>query len=114
MTATGHETGLRAELFAALALMLKGYRIVARRYKTPLGEIDLVAKRGRTLCFVEVKRRRSFVKGAEAVHAKNQSRVSNAAALYLQKHPEYSGLNIRFDAAIIAPKSWPRHIPHAW
>ena len=112
--ATGHETGLKAELFAAVALMLKGYRIVARRYRTPLGEIDLVARRGRTLCFVEVKRRATYNEGAEAIHAKNRARVSNAAALYLQKHPEYSGMDIRFDAAIIAPNAWPRHIPQAW
>src|SRR4051794_4676042 len=112
--ATGHKTGLMAERWAELALFLKGYRVLERRYKTRLGEIDLVVRRGGTVCFVEVKRRTSARAGAEAIHAKNQERVGNAAALYLQKHPEYSGLNIRFDAVVIAPRSWPRHIPRAW
>lgn len=111
---TGHATGLRAEKFAAAALFLKGYRILARRFRTPLGEIDLVARRGRTLCFVEVKRRGSAAEAAEAISARNRARVGNAAALYLQKYPEYSGMNVRFDAVIVSPGSWPRHIPQAW
>jgi putative endonuclease len=113
-TVTGYETGLKAERLARLALMVKGYRILACRYKTPLGEIDLVARRGRTLCFVEVKRRGTQREGAEAIHAKNQERVARAAALYLQRHPEYSGMDIRFDAVVVSPRSWPRHIPRAW
>ena len=111
---TSHDTGLWAESFAALALMLKGYRILTRRFKTPLGEIDLVAKRGRTVCFVEVKRRGTAREGVEAIHAKNRARVAAAAALYLQKHPGYSSMDTRFDAVIVAPGAWPRHIPRAW
>lgn len=111
---TGHQTGLWAETLAALALMLKGYAILARRYKTPLGEIDLVARRGRTIAFVEVKWRASRDEAVEAVHAKNRARVRNAAALYLQKHPQYAGFSARFDAMALGPKAWPRHIPNAW
>jgi putative endonuclease len=113
-TVTGYKTGLKAEKLAEFVLMLKGYRILARRYKTPLGEIDLVTKRGRTVCFVEVKRRGTGREGAEAIHAKNRARVGNAAALYLQKHPQYTDMNIRFDAVIVSPRAWPRHIPRAW
>jgi putative endonuclease len=111
---TGHKTGLWAETLAALALMLKGYLIIARRHKTPLGEIDLVARRGRTLAFIEVKWRGDRDTAAEAIHAKNRDRVRNAAALYLQKHPQYAGMDARFDAMALSPKAWPRHIPNAW
>jgi len=111
---TGHQTGLYAERLAEFALLLKGWRMVARRYKTYLGEIDLVAKRGRTLAFVEVKWRGDNDTAAEAIHTKNRERVKNASALYLQKHPEYADMNIRFDAVLMAPKSWPRHIARAW
>jgi putative endonuclease len=111
---TGYETGLRAEATAALLLLLKGYRILARRYKTPVGEIDLVARRGRTLAFIEVKRRGSEEAAAEAIHAKNRARVARASTLYLQNHPEYAALDIRFDAVVLAGSAWPRHIPRAW
>jgi putative endonuclease len=111
---TGYKTGLFAERLAEIALMLKGWRVVARRYKTPLGEIDLVAKRGRTLAFIEVKWRGTRESAAEAIHAKNRARVANASALYLQKHPEYAGCEMRFDAMVMAPRSWPRHIARAW
>lgn len=111
---TGHQTGLWAETLAALALMLKGYLIVARRHKTPLGEIDLIARRGRTLAFIEVKWRKGRDEAAEAVHAKNRGRVRDAAALYLQKHPQYADMNARFDAMAMSPGTWPRHIPNAW
>jgi putative endonuclease len=111
---TSYKTGLWAESLAAFALMLKGYRILMRRFKTPLGEIDLVAARGRTICFVEVKRRGSEREGAEAIHPKNRARVAAAAALYLQKHPCYSDRETRFDAVIVSPHAWPKHIPRAW
>jgi putative endonuclease len=111
---TNYARGLEAEKFAALALLLKGWWPVCLRYKTPLGEIDLVVKRLRTLAFVEVKRRASDGAAAEAITAKNRARVRNAAALYLQKHPEYNGFETRFDAVTVAPLSWPRHIPRAW
>lgn len=111
---TGYKIGLRAEKLAEIALMIKGFYILARRYKTPLGEIDLVVRRGRTLAFVEVKWRGTQKEAAEAIHAKNQMRVRNASALYLQKHPRYTNMNIRFDAMVLARGRWPKHIPHAW
>lgn len=114
MTATGHKKGLWAERGAELFLLLKGYRVISRRFKTPLGEIDLVAKRGRTLVFVEVKWRETAVEAAEAIHAKNQARVSRAAALYLQQHPQYTDMDTRFDAVVMARGVWPRHIEGAW
>src|SRR5690606_35775196 len=110
----GHRTGLYAEKLAEIALVLKGYRILARRFRTPLGEIDLVARQGNTLVFTEVKWRKTTDAAAEAIYPANRRRVENAAALYLQKYPEYTDMNIRFDAVVLAPKSWPRHIQAAW
>lgn len=114
MAASGYQKGLRAEFLARLYFNLKGYRVLAERFRTPIGEIDLVVKRGRQLAFVEVKRRGTVVEGLEAVHAKNQQRVGRAAELYLQKHPEYTGYGLRFDVLVLAPYAWPRHIPNAW
>ncbi len=114
MKPSRHATGLWAEKKAEVLLMLKGYRILARRFKTPSGEIDLVAKRGSLLVFVEVKHRQSVSDAAEAVHAKNRQRVEQAAALYLQKHPEYNDLDMRFDVIIVTPGAWPQHISAAW
>ena len=114
MTETGYSRGLLAEKGAKLYLILKGYRILATRYKTRMGEIDLVARRGNTLVFTEVKHRKTQDIAAEAIHAGNQARVRDAAALYLQKHPEYTGLDCRFDAIVMAPGRWPRHIENCF
>lgn len=114
MNSTNYKKGLWAEKKAEIILAIKGYRILARRFKTPSGEIDLVAKRGDVLVFVEVKQRVSLDAAAEAIHAKNRYRVEQAAALYLQKHPEYNDCDIRFDAIILMPGAWPQHIPSAW
>ena len=111
---TGYQTGLRAEKTAEIMLRLKGWRVLARRYKTPVGEIDLVARRGNMLAFIEVKWRRDTDRAAEAVHLRNQQRVRDAAALYLQEHPQYNHMEMRFDTIVMAPKSWPRHIEAAW
>ncbi len=111
---TGHAKGLWAETFAGLYLTFKGYRILARRFKTPLGEIDLVAKRGGTIVFVEVKLRATVESAAEAIHVKNQSRIRNAAALYVQKYPAYSNMAMRFDALVLARGCWPVHIKDAF
>ncbi len=111
---TGYQKGLQAEFLAKLYLRLKGYRVLAERYKTPLGEIDLVVARGKRLAFVEVKRRKTTADAVEAIHARNQSRIRRAAELYLQQHPEYTGWEMGFDALVMAPGAWPRYIQNAW
>lgn len=111
---TGHRTGLRAEFWACWYLRLKGYRILATRYKTRVGEIDVIARRGRRLAFVEVKARTTEQAALEAIHADNQARVRRAAELYLQKYPRYTGLETRFDALIFANRFWPRHLHNAF
>ena len=114
MEITGHKKGLWAESFAKSYLCVKGYRVLAERFKTSLGEIDLVVKRGNRLVFVEVKMRQNIDDAAESISLKNQSRVTRAAELYLQKFPEYNECEMRFDAIVIEPYSWPRHIENAW
>ena len=109
-----HAKGLKAEKLAEIALMLKGYRILARRFKTPAGEVDIVARRGQVLAFVEVKHRKSHDAAAESITAHNRARVRNATALYLQEHPQYTDMDIRFDAMVVTPGAWPRHIVQAW
>lgn len=111
---TGYQKGLWAERLAAWYLRLKGYGILAMRYKTRVGEIDVIAKRGRTVVFVEVKRRQSLTAAKEAVHGDNQARVRRAAELYLQKHPRYTGHDMRFDVLVFAPRHWPQHIQNAF
>ncbi|MCK5518470.1 MAG: YraN family protein [Alphaproteobacteria bacterium] len=111
---TSHQKGLRAEAFAGLYLRLKGYRVLEERWKTHLGEIDLIIRRGRRLAFVEVKLRGTAEAAVEAIHSKNRSRVRNAAELYLQKHPEYNGWELSFDALVMVSGAWPKHIRNAW
>lgn len=111
---TGYEKGLAAETLAAWYLRLKLYNILERRFKTPVGEIDLIAVRGRTLIFVEVKKRDDCDAAAASINLKSRARITRAAELYLQRHPEYTGWALRFDALAFPAKGWPRHIRNAW
>jgi putative endonuclease len=106
--------GLRAETLAALVLRLKGYRILAQRMKLPGGEIDLIALRGRTLVFVEVKARRRGADFAQALEAVNTRRIGHAANAYIGRHPRLAGLDQRFDVIFLAPWAWPRHVKNAF
>ena len=103
-------TGLSAESRAAAFLMAKGYRVLAKRFRTPSGEIDLVARRRNLIAFVEVKARASLDDAAWAVTPRQQQRIVNAAQAWLMAHPEHAELEMRFDAMLIAPKSLPRHL----
>jgi putative endonuclease len=109
-----HAAGLRAEALAALMLRLKGYRILARRMKTRLGEIDLIARRGRALVFVEVKARGNLDGAAEALMAEQRARLARAAALFVAARPAFADLDMRFDVVLVAPRRWPRHLADAW
>src|SRR5262245_65734535 len=106
--------GLSAETRAAALLLAKGYRIVARRWQSPVGEIDLVARRGRLLVFVEVKARGALDDAAEAVTPRQRRRIGAAAKAWLARHAEDLQRDIRFDAVLVAPWRWPRHIPAAF
>jgi len=103
-------TGLSAETRAAAYLMAKGYRILAKRFRTPHGEIDLIAKRRNLIAFVEVKARATLDEAAFAVTGRQQRRIIDAAQGWLIVHPEHAELELRFDAILIAPRHLPRHL----
>lgn len=106
--------GRTAETRAAWVLRLKGYRIHARRVRTPAGEIDLVARRGDVVAFIEVKFRQSLAQAADSVSPGQRRRIVRAAGHYIAGHPELAGLTQRFDAVLVAPGKWPNHIISAW
>ncbi len=106
--------GRTAEQLAAWWLRLKGYRIVARGFRTPVGEIDLVARRGRRLAIVEVKRRGTLAAAAEAIRPQQQARIARAAEAFLARRPDLAGLTLGLDALLLAPGRRPRHLPDAW
>ena len=103
-------TGLSAEARAAAYLMAKGYRILARRFRTRYGEIDLVARRRNLVAFVEVKARASLDDAAYAVTPRQQRRIIDAAQAWLMAHPEHANFELRFDVMLIAPRRLPRHL----
>jgi putative endonuclease len=99
---------------AALRLALAGYRILARRYRTKVGEIDLVVRRQGVLAFVEVKRRADGSAAMEAVTQESRARIRRAAQLFLKRYPGLGALTCRFDVVVVTPWRWPRHIIDAW
>ena len=106
--------GLRAETFAAWFLRLKGYRILAMRYRTPVGEIDIVARHWGTLVFVEVKARGNTEDYGVALEAVNTRRISRAANHYLAHRRLNLNTDMRFDVIFLAPRRWPRHLINAF
>jgi putative endonuclease len=106
--------GLSAESRAAAFLIAKGYRILARRFRTPLGEIDIVARRRGVLVFIEVKARDRFDAAAEAIGKRQQSRIIAAAQLWLAGHPEDAMRDMRFDVVLVVPGCLPRHVQAAF
>jgi putative endonuclease len=108
--AAAFRTGVSAEARAAAYLMAKGYRILAKRFRTPVGEIDLVARRRNLLVFVEVKARATLDEAAYAVTPRQQRRIIDAAQTWLMAHSEHAEFDLRFDAMLIAPRHLPRHL----
>ena len=106
--------GISAESRAAALLVAKGFRILARRWRSPLGEIDIVARRRRLLVFVEVKARPTIDEAAESVNVRQRRRIAAAAEIWLAANPDDSIRDIRFDAILVAPGKIPRHIAAAF
>jgi len=106
--------GRFAEAVAAAWLRLKGYRILGRRVKTPVGEIDILARRGSVVAVVEVKARPTAAAAAEAIGARQRHRLERAAAWVLASRPALAQADIRFDAVLVAPFRAPRHVVDAW
>jgi putative endonuclease len=94
--------------------MAKGYHVLAKRFRTPHGEIDIIARKRGLLAFVEVKARATLDDAAYAVTPRQQQRIINAAQGWLAAHPEHAEFELRFDAILIAPRSLPRHLMAAF
>lgn len=108
--ARNYRRGHRGEWLAALALMVKGYRIVARRYRTKLGEIDLIARRGDLVLIVEVKVRPTLVEAMDAVARLSERRIEAAADIWLSRQRDHGRLSLRFDLVAVLPRRWPIHV----
>lgn len=108
------QRGRRAETLAAIALQLKGYRILARRVRNSAGEIDLIAARKNIIAFIEVKARKSHAAASYAVTPKTEQRITRAAELWMARRPDLSQYDWRFDTITLIPRRWPRHIQDAW
>ncbi|WP_322989553.1 YraN family protein [Hoeflea sp.] len=106
--------GRRAEWLAALALLLKGYRILALRYRTPAGEIDLVARKGDLIAFVEVKARRDLASGVDAVSYTAQRRILAAGELFISRQPDSAQLSWRCDIMVVSRWRWPVYLQDAF
>lgn len=110
--------GLQGEALAAWALRLKGYRVLARRSKHHVGEIDLIVQRGKVLVFVEVKSRRDVASAIEAITSNQRRRIERAAQAFVQRTPALARCDWRFDVMVVGPGAlggvWPRHLPDAW
>lgn len=109
---TRHKTGMLAETLACIFLFLKNYRIVERRCRTPLGEIDILAAKGDTLVLVEVKYRSTITAALESITPHQQQRLIRAADYIAARYPRYN--TRRWDIIALAPRSWPHHVVNAW
>jgi putative endonuclease len=95
-------------------MRLAGWRVVAQDLRMPAGQVDLVARRGRVLAFVEVKARGRADDAAEALSAAQRRRIARAAEQYLAGRPQFAAFEVRFDMVLVAPLRWPRHVKDAW
>ncbi len=105
-----YRLGHVAEWIAAAYLACRGYRILARRYNTPSGEIDLIVVRRRRLAFIEVKQRRDDALAESAITPRQRQRIHRAAEIWVGRHPHYAAHERSFDVVFIRPGRWPRHI----
>ena len=112
------QRGKRAEFLARWYLRLHGYRILCQNYVTwcraGAGEVDIIANRGKTLVFVEVKSRKNLEKAAFAIKPQQRQRLMRAALCFLQDNPSYGTYDVRFDAVLVCLPFRVKHIPDAW
>ena len=106
--------GRWSEYVAAAFLLLKGYRILGLRYRVKSGEIDIIARRGDLIAFVEVKARRSVDDSVFAVDGQTQRRIRNASLHWLQGRPDAGRLALRYDIVAVRPWRWPVHLKDAF
>lgn len=117
-----YDRGMRAEIVAAIWLRLKGYKILERRYKTSLGEIDLIASCKDTVIFIEVKARKTKAQALESITLNMKRRIEDTARYYIAHH-DVSDLNLRFDVIAVSAKPlsllrrgqfFIHHLDNAW
>ncbi|QCI64345.1 YraN family protein [Phreatobacter stygius] len=106
--------GRLAETAAAVLLIFKGYRILARRWRTPGAEIDMVVRRGNCLVFVEVKARTNLAEAEIALGNAQRRRITEAAERFCAAHPRHAGCDRRYDMILVSKGAMPRHIPGAF
>jgi putative endonuclease len=111
---TRYVTGINAERLCRVILRLKFYRILAIRYRTPMGEIDIVAMRGNTVIAVEVKARPSHSEAAESLSSSQRHRIAEALQYFIMRHRALSKCDLRFDVMLVTPRRWPLHMQNAW
>jgi len=109
-----YRRGRLAEALALAALLLKGYRPIARRFSAAGGEIDLIVRRGGLIAFVEVKARGDFDAALAAIDPRKRERFSRAARAWLARTPKAAGFSYRADAVLVVPGRWPRHLTGAF
>ena len=110
---TSHAIGLRAEIIAIIYLFFKGYRVLKWRFKTPVGEIDIIAEKSGQLVCIEVKSRKIMTGALEAVTPQARARIARAARMFISRNPGYLAQPIRFDLIAIAGLKI-RHLDNAW
>ncbi len=111
--AMAEKRGRQGEAMAAWFLRFQGWRIVGERVKTPRGEVDLIARRGKTVAFVEVKMRSKALDLASAIDAYRLRRVAAAAEILLPKYGKDTE-NMQIDVILVAPWRWPHHLRNVW
>lgn len=115
---TADSKGRRAENVAALTLRFLGWQIVARRFTSGrgsgAGEVDLVARKGKILAFIEVKARQTTAEALEAITPEQRARIARGAEAWLAKHPLDAGAFVRFDVIAVPKSGRPLHLPDAW
>lgn len=113
-----YKKGHYAEWLAAVYLFLRGYKILKLRYKSPVGEIDIIARKGSALVIVEVKARAEKSAALESINPRNKIRVEKATLHYISQNPELMACDVRFDViALGASRLWPfslQHLDNAW
>jgi putative endonuclease len=112
--AAARRRGHVAEGIAVAYLRLKGYRILERNWRSKLGEIDILAKKGRILALVEVKTRADRALASAAILAPQRQRLVRALGHYLKARPELASLDLRCDVIAFAKLGWPIHLVDAW
>ena len=115
---TSYKSGQLAELIALLCLIFKGYRLVAKNYKTGkgthAGEIDLIVKKKDVIVFVEVKKRATIANAAYSISSNQQERIKRGAIAFISKHSKYKNCDLRFDAILVQLPCKVEHLKNAW